>query len=323
MKMKYNCDLISDLLPLYKDEICSEASRKIVEEHLAECPDCKKILNSLNDVTIDEKIVKEKEEVINSQAKFFKRKSAFAGSIIGLIFSIPILVCLIVNLATGAGLTWFFIVLAAILVAASLIIIPLMVPENKMLTTMAAFTASLLLLFGVINIYTQGRWFFVAAASTLFGLTMFFAPFICFRRPVKNYLKKSKGLAIMCAYTATFTLMMLCIGLHVKEPMFFPMAFAIAMPLVAMAWAIFATIRYIRANAVLKTGICITAVGILTGILSHMTAMASVKEATNGVVMYSDPWLPLMLSIGSVGVLLIGIGALISAFKKGNKNENK
>ena len=88
--MKYNCDLISDLLPLYKDEICSEASRKIIEEHLAECPDCKKMLNSLNDVTIDEKIVKEKEEVIGTQAKFFKRKSALAGSIIGLIFSIPI-----------------------------------------------------------------------------------------------------------------------------------------------------------------------------------------------------------------------------------------
>ena len=103
--MKYNCDLISDLLPLYKDEICSEASRKIIEEHLAECPNCKKMLSSLNDVTIDEKIVKEKEEVIGTQAKFFKRKSALAGSIIGLIFSIPILVCLIVNLATGAGLT--------------------------------------------------------------------------------------------------------------------------------------------------------------------------------------------------------------------------
>ena len=144
--MKYNCDLISDLLPLYKDEICSEASRKIVEEHLAECPDCKKILNSLNDVTIDEKIVKEKEEVIGTQAKFFKRKSALAGSIIAMIFAIPILVCLIVNLATGAGLTWFFIVLAGILVAASLIIVPLMVPENKMFMTMGAFAASVIIL---------------------------------------------------------------------------------------------------------------------------------------------------------------------------------
>ena len=75
MNMKYNCDLISDLLPLYKDDICSDTTKKIVEEHIAECPDCKKILNSLNDITIDDKIVKEKEEVIGSQAKFFKRKS--------------------------------------------------------------------------------------------------------------------------------------------------------------------------------------------------------------------------------------------------------
>ena len=29
--MKYNCDLISDLLPLYKDDICSDASKKIVD----------------------------------------------------------------------------------------------------------------------------------------------------------------------------------------------------------------------------------------------------------------------------------------------------
>ena len=200
--MKYNCDLISDLLPLYKDEICSEASRKIIEEHLAECPDCKKMLNSLNDVTIDEKIVKEKEEVIGTQAKFFKRKSALAGSIIGLIFSIPILVCLIVNLATGAGLTWFFIVLAGILVAASVIIVPLMVRENKMFMTMASFTASVMLLLGVICIYSGGNWFFVTASATLFGLTVLFAPFIVSRRPVNAYIKNRKGLAIMCAYTA-------------------------------------------------------------------------------------------------------------------------
>ena len=66
--MKYNCDLISDLLPLYKDDICSEATRKIVEEHLGECPSCKKMFADMSDVTIDEKIAREKDEVISSQA---------------------------------------------------------------------------------------------------------------------------------------------------------------------------------------------------------------------------------------------------------------
>ena len=321
--MKYNCDLISDLLPLYKDEICSEASRKIVEEHLAECPDCKKILNSLNDITIDEEIAKEKEKVIDSQAKFFKRKSALAGSIIALIFAIPILVCLIVNLATGAGLTWFFIVLAGILVAASLIVVPLMVPENKMLITMGSFTASVLLLLGIICIYSHGSWFLVAASSTLFGLTMCFAPFIAYRRPVTSYLKNSKGLAIMCAYTATFVLMMLCIGLYVGMKAFFPMAFAVAMPLVAMCWAVFAIVRYLRFNAAVKTGLSITAIGILSGILALLATNAVLSEKATGVVVSSYSSLPLMLSIGGVGILIAGIGFLIGLFKGGKKNESK
>ena len=33
--MKYECDIIEDLLPLYKDKACSAASSKAVEEHLA------------------------------------------------------------------------------------------------------------------------------------------------------------------------------------------------------------------------------------------------------------------------------------------------
>ena len=35
------CDVIRDLLPLYIDNCCSQASRTLVEEHLAVCPDCK------------------------------------------------------------------------------------------------------------------------------------------------------------------------------------------------------------------------------------------------------------------------------------------
>ncbi len=317
--MKYNCDLISDLLPLYKDDICSESSRKIVEEHIAECPDCRKILNSLNDISIDEKIVREKEQVIDSQAKFFKRKSALAGSIIGLIFSIPILVCLIVNLATGAGLTWFFIVLGGILVAASLIIVPLMVPENKMFTTMTSFTAATILLLAVICIYTGGNWFFVAASSTLFGLTMLFAPFIAYRRPVTSYLKNSKGLAIMCAYTATFVLMMLSIGLYVGMKNFFPMAFAVAMPLVAMVWAVFAIVRYLRFNACVKTGLSIASIGVLSGVLAELASNAASRMSGTGVVYQSAAALPLMLSIGGVGILVAGIGFLYGKFKGGKK----
>lgn len=42
-----NCDIIKDLIPSYLDEICSESSKKAVKEHLAQCPDCRRHLETL------------------------------------------------------------------------------------------------------------------------------------------------------------------------------------------------------------------------------------------------------------------------------------
>lgn len=54
--MSKNCDMIKDLLPLYADDVCSDESRKAVEEHIKECPDCKAELEKLRqNVTISPK----------------------------------------------------------------------------------------------------------------------------------------------------------------------------------------------------------------------------------------------------------------------------
>lgn len=45
--MKTNCDIIRDLLPLYAENLTSAESRRLVEEHLAECPACRAELESL------------------------------------------------------------------------------------------------------------------------------------------------------------------------------------------------------------------------------------------------------------------------------------
>lgn len=38
------CNVIKDLLPLYADDVCSEDSREMVDEHLASCEDCRQEL---------------------------------------------------------------------------------------------------------------------------------------------------------------------------------------------------------------------------------------------------------------------------------------
>ena len=41
--MKITCNIIEDLLPLYVDDMVSEDSRQLVEEHLKMCPACRKM----------------------------------------------------------------------------------------------------------------------------------------------------------------------------------------------------------------------------------------------------------------------------------------
>ena len=38
-----NCNIIKDLIPLYIDGCCSEESEKVVEEHINDCNECKKL----------------------------------------------------------------------------------------------------------------------------------------------------------------------------------------------------------------------------------------------------------------------------------------
>lgn len=45
--MKTSCSVIQDLLPLYAEELTSEESKALVEEHLPDCGDCRAMLEEL------------------------------------------------------------------------------------------------------------------------------------------------------------------------------------------------------------------------------------------------------------------------------------
>lgn len=47
--MKYSCDIIQDLLPLYLDGVCSEESKIAIEQHLSECSDCKMFYDTMRE----------------------------------------------------------------------------------------------------------------------------------------------------------------------------------------------------------------------------------------------------------------------------------
>lgn len=58
-----DCDIIQDLLPSYSDKLSSNSTNILVEEHLKECENCKKILEGMNKYIKTSPINSQKEEI--------------------------------------------------------------------------------------------------------------------------------------------------------------------------------------------------------------------------------------------------------------------
>lgn len=65
------CKLVQDLLPNYIEKLTSKESNKIIEEHLKKCPECRKILENMqNDIGLKSK------EQCKKETKYMKKYSS-------------------------------------------------------------------------------------------------------------------------------------------------------------------------------------------------------------------------------------------------------
>ncbi len=72
--MSKECDVVRDLLPLYVDGACSEASADMIRNHIANCTECYAIFQELCSVTNEELLKNEKEGILQRHEKNEKRK---------------------------------------------------------------------------------------------------------------------------------------------------------------------------------------------------------------------------------------------------------
>ncbi|HEY8362800.1 MAG TPA: zf-HC2 domain-containing protein [Tissierellaceae bacterium] len=87
--MKVTCNIVKDLLPLYVENLTSEDTRKIVEEHIENCQDCRRELESMKnykEIPIDTNM----EPFKKIEKKLFKNKveTIVFTALLVLIFSI-------------------------------------------------------------------------------------------------------------------------------------------------------------------------------------------------------------------------------------------
>lgn len=264
MEQKYNCELIKDLLPLYRDGICSTFSRTVVEEHLQECENCARIMAQLKNDDLETKLVQEKDNILKTHFKKERKLTFFIGISTACLLMIPVIVCLICNLAIGHGLDWFFIVLTALLVTASITVVPLMAGEHAALWTLGSFTLSLLLLFLSICLYTGGDWFFLASVPVLFGLSVLFMPYVIRKLTLPAPFTRHKALLVMAWDTLLLYAVIVVCGFHASSLDYWHNALQITSFCLLLPWAMFFIIRYAKLQNMVRAGICCILIGLFT-----------------------------------------------------------
>lgn len=320
--MKYNCDVIQDLLPLYQDQVCSDASKTMVEEHLNECEKCKDIADKLKDTGIDIQFIEEKNEVLSTHAKRERRKSITIGGIFAGVLMVPVIVCLICNLATGQALDWFFIVFTSLLVFASLSVVPLMVRRNAGMWTIISFVFSLVLLLMTCCIYTGSNWFWVATIPTIFGLMVIFLPYILYHISLPKFFQNKKGLISMVCDTVMLYAVIVVCGIYSNGTDYWRIAFEITTYAIILPWVIFLVVRYLRVDDFIKVGILNILVGLFTASMNDFVKFILGQEEGISIFHadFSD-WSIDMINanvnlICLLGMVFIGVIFLIIGVKR-------
>lgn len=315
--MKYSCDMIRDVIPLYYDDVCSSQTKKIVEEHLQECDSCKMMMKKMDDITYNESLEKEKESVIGHYKKSIKKKSLTAGFCV---LSAFLFICLTVNIITSKTVDWFFIVFSSLMVFTSLTVMPLVAEKRKRLWTFGCFTISLILLLLVCCLYSKGDWFWVASVSTLFGLSVVFLPFVIGQFPLKGFASQNRDMVVMAIDTLLFYAIIVVCGLYGGSAHYWKDAFVIATVATLFVWFLFAVIRYQKSNKFVKSGISVIAGAIffslihdiiywtMEGVIHISLADANLRVWNNDMMINSNLYLLILLVGCIIGSILLVIG---------------
>lgn len=264
--MKYDCEVVQDLLPLYHDQVCSDSSRRMVEEHILECETCKKVAEQIGNGAVEKQLKEEKNNVLKRHQKMVNKKTTTIGITTAGILMVPVIICLICNIAIGHALDWFFIVLTAMLLVASFLVVPFIAETNRLMYVILSATGSLILLLLTCCIYTRGDWFFVAAAGCIFGISLMFAPFVI---PVfcnRKNLKRHSAVLIVLWDTVWLYLLLIVCGIYVQGGrMYWQTSMSITSYFLLLAGLFVIVINYSKINGWIKAGILVICTGFWFG----------------------------------------------------------
>ena len=255
-KDKFNeCDVVQDLLPLYYDNACTSASKKMVEQHLMTCEKCKKTYEALRNTTIDTVMKDEAEGILERHAKKERNMAYKAGIMIALILMVPVVITFIVSMSSGGGLGVFAVLTASMLLVASLSVGPLLSTQRRMTKSILASVIALLLIFFFVDRMNGGGEFVLWTIPTIFGLSIVFFPLVIRNITLPPILSDKKALITLTWDTLWLFLTIFEVCNHSGDIEGMRTGYTVSLILMTGVWLIFLVARYLPVNVWIKAGI--------------------------------------------------------------------
>ncbi|MBS5324408.1 MAG: zf-HC2 domain-containing protein [Lachnospiraceae bacterium] len=255
-KDKFNeCDVVQDLLPLYYDNACTSASKKMVEQHLMTCEKCKKTYEALRNTTIDTVMKNESVGILERHAKKERNMAYKAGIMIALILMVPVVITFIVSMSSGGGLGVFAVLTASMLLVASLSVVPLLSTQRRMTKSILASVIALLLIFFFVDRMNGGGEFVLWTVPTIFGLSIVFFPLVIRNITLPPILSDKKALITLTWDTLWLFLTIFEVCNHSGDIEGMRTGYTVSLILMTGVWLIFLVARYLPVNVWIKAGI--------------------------------------------------------------------
>lgn len=209
----------------------------------------------------------ETRKIKHEARKFRKIRSAWVW-VPSICYGVTLLTCLICNLAVNHRLSWFFIVLAALICAFTFVpTVTCFVASRKLLAFAVSSFLSICLLLLTCAVYTDGlSWFLTACIGVLIGYELVFVPILL----AKSRLSRWK---FVLSFGATWLLtVLLLLNVRIWHPFMLLPAFGITC--YAFVPAILCTvICVLRLDGFLKAGVCIASSTVMLYFTNHVVSL--------------------------------------------------
>lgn len=307
------CEIVQDLLPLYYDDACTQASKEFVEQHLADCEKCQKTYAELKNNTFDTLLKKESESVLERHAKKERNAAYKAGAVIALLLLIPIVITFFVSMSSGGDFGVLAVLTASMLLVAALTVVPLMSRQKRFVKSILTGILALLAIFFFVDRMNGGGEFVLWSIPTIFGLSIVLFPLVIRNLTLPVVLSDKKALITMVWDTFWLFLTIFEVCNHAGDMEGMRTGYIVAAVFMVGIWLAFLTARYLPVNVWIKSGL-------IVGIISIWTVFANdvcgyfIEHKKQLTILFADfsNWTDTDCVNGNIFVLALILGGGIS-----------